>query len=123
MAELKEYTTRFDEAGKIAISDEVIASIAAVAANEIEGVSGLGTALVTDFIGKKPVSKGVKVAISENSVEIFITITVKKGVVIPTVGKSVQDAVISAVESMTGIHVEAVDVKVAGVTFEKEKKK
>ncbi len=123
MAELKEYTTQLDEAGKIAISDDVIASIAAVAANEIDGVSGLGTTLVTDFIGKKQASKGVKVAISETSVEIFLTITVKKGVVIPTVAKAVQEAVIAAVESMTGIRVETVDVKVAGVVFEKEKKK
>lgn len=123
MAELKEYTTQIDDTGKIAISDDVIASIAAIAAKEVDGVAELGTMVVTDFIGKKPTSKGVKVAISETSVELFITISVKKGVVIPTVGKAVQEAAISAVESMTGVNVEAVNVKVAGVAFEKEKKK
>lgn len=123
MAELKEYTARVDDTGKITISEDVIASIAAIAAGEIDGVASLGTALVTDFLAKKPASKGVKVAIAEESVELFVTITVKKGVVIPTVAKAVQEATISAVESMTGIRVEAVNVKVAGVSFEKEKEK
>lgn len=123
MAEIKEYTARADESGKVTISEEVIASITSIAASEIDGVAGLGTTLVADLLGKKTAAKGVKVTISEDSVELFVTITVKKGVVIPSVAKAVQDNVISAVESMTGIKVTAVNVKVGGVAFEKEKKK
>ena len=123
MAELKEYTARVDDTGKITISEDVIASIAAIAAGEIEGVASLGTALVTDFLAKKPASKGVKVTIAEESVELFVTVVVKKGVVIPNVAKAVQEAAASAVESMTGIKVEAVNVRVAGVSFDKEKEK
>jgi len=123
MAEIKEYTARADESGKITISEEVVASIASIAANEIDGVAGLGTGIVADLLGKKTTLKGVKVVLSENSVELFVTIAVKKGVVIPTVAKAVQENVISSVESMTGIKVTAVNVKVGGVSFEKEKKK
>ena len=123
MAEIKEYTTKADESGKVIISEEVIASIAGIAASEIDGVASLGTANVADFLGKKANAKGVKVVINDGSVEIFTTITVKKGVVIPTVAKAVQANIISSVESMTGIKVAAANVKVGGVFFEKEAKK
>lgn len=126
MAEIKEYTTKADESGKVIISEEVIASIAGIAASEIDGVASLGTANVADFLAKKANVKGVKgvkVVINEDAVEIFATITVKKGVVIPTVAKAVQANIISSVESMTGIKVAAANVKVGGVFFEKEAKK
>ncbi len=124
MAEIKDYTAKADDNGKIIISEEVIASIAAISASEIDGVAGLSASNnVADFLSKKPSSKGVKISLSENSAEINVTIIVKKGVVIPTVAKAVQDNVTSAVESMTGLKVAAVNVKVSGVAFEKEKKK
>lgn len=123
MAEIKDYTAKADDNGKVIISEEVIASIASIAANEIDGVAGLGTPNVADFLGKKASSKGVKIVLFEDSAEINVTIVVKKGVVIPSVAKAVQENIISAVESMTGIKVTAVNVKVGGVNFEKEKKK
>ena len=52
-----------------------------------------------------------------------ITLAVKKDVVIPPIAEKVQDNVLSAVESMTGIRVDSVNVKVSGVQIEKEKKK
>ncbi len=123
MAEIKEYVAKTDENGSVTISEEVIASIASIAALEIDGVAGLGTSTVADFLGKKANSKGVKITIGEDSAEIAMTITVKKGFVIPTVAKSVQANVIGAVESMTGLSVSAVNVKVGNVAFEKETKK
>ena len=123
MAEIKEYVAKTDENGSVTISEEVIASIASIAAMEIDGVAALGTSMVADFLGKKANSKGVKIAIGEDSAEITLTVTVKKGFVIPTVAKSVQANVITAVESMTGLSVSAVNVKVGNVAFEKESKK
>lgn len=123
MAEMKEYIAKTDENGSVTISEEVIASIAAIAATEIDGVAGLGTTNVADFLGKKTPAKGVKILIGEDSAEISITISVKKGYVIPSVAKSVQSSVISAVESMAGLSVSAVNVKVGGVAFDKEVKK
>lgn len=123
MAEIKEYVAKTDENGSVTISEEVIASIASIAALEIDGVASLGTSGVAEFLGKKANSKSVKITIGEDSAEISLTITVKKGFVIPTVAKSVQTNVISAVESMTGLSVSAVNVKVGNVAFEKEIKK
>ncbi len=123
MAEIKEYVAKTDENGSVTISEEVIASIASIAALEIDGVAGLGASTVADFLGKKANSKGVKITIGEDSAEIALTITVKKGFVIPTIAKSVQANVIGAVESMTGLSVSAVNVKVGNVAFEKETKK
>lgn len=123
MAEIKEYIAKSDESGSVVISEEVIASIAAIAASEIDGVAGLGTTNVADLLGKKSSAKGVKILIGEDTAEIAVTISVKKGYIIPTVAKSVQGNIISAVESMTGIKVSAVNVKVGGVAFEKETKK
>ncbi|MBQ2839981.1 MAG: Asp23/Gls24 family envelope stress response protein [Oscillospiraceae bacterium] len=123
MAEVKEYIAKSDENGSVVISEEVIASIAAIATMEIDGVAALGTGNVTDFLAKKSSSKGVKISLGEESAEIAVTITVKKGFVIPTVAKAVQNSIISSVESMTGISVSGVNVKVGGVSFEKETKK
>ena len=65
----------------------------------------------------------MKIALGEGEAEINITLSIKKGFVIPTVAKAVQENVISSVESMTGIKITAVNVKIGGVSFEKEKKK
>lgn len=123
MAEIKEYIAKSDDSGSVVISEEVIASIAAIATSEIDGVAGLGTTNVTDLIAKKSSTKGMKILIGEDTAEIAVTISVKKGYIIPTVAKAVQGNIISAVESMTGIKVSAVNVKVGGVAFEKETKK
>lgn len=123
MAEIKEYIAKSDESGSIVISEEVIASIASIAATEIDGVAGLGTSSVADFLGMKTPSKGVKITIGEDDTEILINLSVKKGYIIPTVAKAVQENVISAVESMTGMKVKSVNIKINDVVFEKEPKK
>ena len=123
MAENKEYIAKSDNDGSVTISVEVVASIAGIAAMEIEGIASLGVANMTDFLSKKSATKGVKISFGENSVGVNITVTVKKGAVIPSVASSVQSNIITSIESMTGIKVEYVNVKVAGVMFEKEKKK
>ena len=123
MAENKEYIAKADTDGNITISEEVVASIAGIAAMEIDGIASLGVTNVTDFLSKKSPSKGVKITFGEDSVAVNLTVTVKKGAVIPTVASAVQTNIINSIESMTGIKVEYVNVKVAGVMFEKEKKK
>ncbi len=125
MAEIKEYIAKEEEGGSICISEEVIASIAAVAALEIDGVASLGGSNVdiSELLGKKSSTKGVKIQLEGDAAEIAVSIAIKKGYIIPTVAKAVQKNVISAVESMTGLKASAVNVKVTGVVFEKEPKK
>lgn len=104
--------------GTVKISEEVIASVAAVAAAEIEGVKLIS--------GKKPAAiskkanKFVRLSFTETSVAVDVSIVVKYGYAIPEVGRAVQDSVQECVESMTGLKVDAVNVHCTGIAFTKE---
>ena len=120
MSENKEYVSRADELGNIHISEEVLAAITAAAAMEVEGVSSLAANLgrdIADLLGKKSLSKGVRVKMEDNRVEVELSVLMAYGHTIPEIGKAVQENVKSAIESMTGLDVAAINVNVAGVTF------
>lgn len=127
MAEGREYISRPDELGSIHISEEVLAVIAAAAALEVEGVGSLAANLGSDLaelLGKKNLGKGVHISVNEEeSVCVDVSILIKYGYTIPEVAKAVQDAVYTAVESTSGLHVECVNIQVGGVIFEREPKK
>lgn len=121
MAELKEYVSQQEELGTIHISEEVIASIAAVAAAEVEGVSGIvGGRDLTDKLGNHKVSpgKGIHLTITEEAVVVELSITVDSAAAVRRVAEQVQDAVISCVRDMTGLTVNRVNVNVTGITFQ-----
>ena len=126
MADGKDYISCPDELGCIHISEDVLAVTAAAAALEVEGVGSLAANLGSDIVemlaGKKNLSKGVRVTVADNSVTVDISILVKYGSTIQDVAKAVQDAVFTAIENASGFTVEAVNVHVAGVTFEHPKK-
>ena len=120
MGENKEYVSRSDELGNIHISEEVLASIAAAAALEVEGVSGLAANLgsdIAELLGKKNLAKGVRVQMEDEKVTVDLSILMSYGHTIPEVGRAVQDGVKNAVESMTGLEIAAVNVNVGGITF------
>lgn len=121
MADNRDYWSSVGDQGNIKISEDVVASIAAIAASETEGVSGLCSGLGTDiaeFLGKKNLSKGVKVQFQGDSVEVEICFLALFGYNICDVAKAVQQSVRSSIESMTGLHTSAVNIHVGGVTFE-----
>ncbi len=120
MSENKEYVSRSDELGNIHISEEVLATIAAAAALDVEGVSSLSANLGSDIaerLGKKNLAKGVRVKMEDEKVEVELSVLLTYGCTIPEVGKAVQEGVKAAVESMTGLEVAAVNVNVGGITF------
>ena len=121
----KEYITHPDNRGSINISEDVIAMIAANAASEIDGVSGLYASLgkdIADRLSKKSSAKGVKVQVNENNaVTIDVYILVKIGFAVNTVAETVQGNVYTAVESMTGFTITSVNIHVCGVTLDKDK--
>ena len=126
MGEGKEYVSRSDELGNIHISEEVLAVIAAAAALEVEGVGGLAANLGTDLaelLGKKTLSRGIRLEVAEETVTVDVNILVKYGHTIPEVGRAVQEAVMSSIEATSGLTVEAVNVNVGGVIFDKETRK
>lgn len=107
-----------DEIGEVQIANEVVAIVAGLAATEVEGVAGMVGSLTGDLVellGKKNLSKGVVVEVSEESISLELSIIVEYSASIPTVCKNVQEKVKSAVETMTGLIVDEVNIKVAGV--------
>jgi uncharacterized alkaline shock family protein YloU len=124
MGEGREYIAKEEEGGNVQISEDVIATIAAVSAAEVEGCSlsaNLGSD-IAELLGWKNVGKGVKVRITEEEVIIDVDILVTYGFPIQDVAKQVQDAVYNGLEAMAGLTVAAVNIHVGGILFTKEPK-
>ena len=113
-----------DPTGTITYANEVIAIIAGVAANEVEGIAGMCTSGgITDVFGhNRNITKGVKVEIGSEEASVDLYVMVEYGTPIQTAALNVQENVRKAIETMTGLHVVNVDVHVQGVSFEREKK-
>ena len=114
-----------DATSTITYANEVIAIIAGVAANEVEGVAGMsstGGGFSDVFARNKNITKGVKVEIGTEEASVDLFLVVEYGTPIQTAALGVQENVRKAIESMTGLHVVRVDVHVQGVSFEKENK-
>lgn len=112
-----------DKVGEVHIADEVIAIIAGLAATEVEGVAGMVGNFTGDLVeklGKKNLAKGVLVDVGEKDVSLELSIIVDFGSSIPEVTNSVQEKVKSAVETMTGLEVDEINIRVAGVNVEKD---
>ena len=113
-----EMNVQQEQNGTITFANEVLATIAGLAACDIEGVAGMVGSLkdgFTGILGKKNLSKGVKVAVNENVVSVDVRIIVNYGVIVPDVCGNIQRSVKNALETMTGLSVAAVNIMVEGV--------
>ena len=103
----------------IQISNDVVAVIAGVAVSEVAGVAGMAGGFaggITEVLsGKKNLAKGIKVDVNDTEAKIDVNIIVEYGTRIPDVAFEIQNRVKKAVESMTGLKVEEVNVHVQGV--------
>ena len=127
MNENKEYISQLRDGGSVHISEDVISSISAAAALEVEGVCGLGSGRnsdISEILGKKGSGKGLRITIGEsNEITIDCSIMVKLNHNIIDTAAAVQEAIATSVESVTGFKACAVNVTVAGVALPKEQKK
>ena len=109
----------------IKISDDVVAVIAGVAVSEVPGVASMAGSFAGGisevFSGKKNMAKGIKVEIADNDTKIDVNIIVEYGTRIPDVAFEIQNRVKKAVENMTGLNVEEVNVHVQGVNTDTAK--
>ena len=109
------------ESGQITYANEVIATIVSVATTEVEGISGIaGSGAIYGILAKGKTPRGVKVDMDGENVDVDVSVTVDYGMPIQKVGRNAQENVRKSIESMTGLHVEKVDLHVVGVSFEKE---
>ena len=108
--------------GEVQIADEVVAIIAGLAATEVEGVASMAGNITNELVSKlgmKNLSKGVKVAVAPGSVTVDLALNLEFGYSKPVVSAKVQDKVKSAIETMTGLNVSEVNIRIASVSMEK----
>lgn len=113
------------EHGQIKIADEVVGVIAGLAATEIQGVAGMSGGIaggIAEILGRKNLSKGVKVEVGEKEAAVDLYIIVEYGVKIPDVAWQIQESVKKAIETMTGLNVVEVNIHVQGVNMSKGEK-
>ena len=119
MADNKQYITQIQDNGSVMISEDVVATIVSLAVKEVEGVIGLSTkpgADIADMIGKKNWGKGLRIVIAEdNALTVDCDIVVSYGQSVVSVASAVQETVLAALESATGVKVNAVNVNVCGI--------
>lgn len=108
--------------GDIKIASEVVMAIAAVATLEVKGVyamQGTTTNEIVTMLGMNNLSKGVRIEVADNCAKVTVAIILDYGCSIPKVSAQVQDKVKTSIETMTGLEVKTVNVRIAGVNIDK----
>lgn len=113
--------------GTVSFATDVVATIAGLAATEVEGVSSMSSPSsgLADMFSRRSTrnfTKGVRVDLDGNMVTVDITIVVEYGSPVPDVARGIQENVKKAIETMSGLTVHSVDVHVSGVSFEREQR-
>lgn len=111
--------------GDVKISEDVLATIAILAAESVDGVVKMQTSLkssVTDILGVKNVARGVKVSVGEQEAVIDMYITVEYGKNIIEIAKSVQEKVKETIENMTGLELIEINVHISGISVPENEK-
>ncbi len=109
-----------DNVGEVQIADDVVAMIASLAATEVEGVYPVAGNITNELmakVGVKKLTKGVRVELQENDVTIDLAINMDYGYNIPATCQQVQNKVKSAIENMTGLVCNTVNIRIASVNM------
>ena len=108
--------------GEVKIADGVITIIAGLAATEVKGVATLAGNATRDMIernGVKSLAKGVKLSVEEGKVRCAINVNLRYGYSVPDTSLEIQDKVKTAIETMTGMEVTEVNIKIVNIVMEK----
>ncbi|NGZ74168.1 Asp23/Gls24 family envelope stress response protein [Saccharibacillus alkalitolerans] len=108
------------EIGEIQIAPEVIEVIAGLATIEVEGIAGMSGGFaggIAELLGRKNLSKGVKVEVGQREAAVDVSVIVEYGSRLPEVAGAVQRNVKRSIEMMTGLSVIEVNVHVHDVQF------
>ncbi len=110
--------------GEVKIADEVVAIIAGLAASEVKGVASMAGNVTRDLIeklGVKSLSKGVRIQVEDGEVRVAMNINMNYGYNVPDTCTEIQDKVKTAIETMTGLTVSEVNIKIASVVMDDAK--
>ena len=117
-------TKEVSSIGEVMIADDVIATIAGLAATEVEGVSAMQGNVTNELVGKlgmKNLTKGVRIKVSEAGVSADLSVQMRYGYSIPKTCKAIQERVKAAIENMVGLSVVVVNVHIVGVDTNTER--
>lgn len=106
--------------GIVSIADDVVAMIASIAATEVDGVASMVGNITNELmsrVGVKKLTKGVKVMVVDGKVNVDLAIMIDCGYNIPETCQSVQNKVKAAIESMTGLTVDIVNIRIGGINM------
>lgn len=119
--EREAYTLKDDgNDGVVSIADDVVVMIASIAATEVDGVASMVGNITNELIsrvGMKKLTKGVKVSVIDGKVNVDLAITIDYGYNIPETCQSVQSKVKAAIENMTGLDVDVVNIRIGGINM------
>jgi uncharacterized alkaline shock family protein YloU len=112
------------ERGNTVIQDNVVAKIAGIAAQEVEGIrmGGAASQAVSGIIGgitggRGGQTQGVSVEVGQEEAAIDLTLTAEYGKSIPQISEAVRRNVINRVESLVGLRVTEVNITVSDIFF------
>lgn len=111
--------------GQVKISEDVIATVASVAAENVDGVVKVGSnfkSQVTDILNTKNFNRGVRVNIGEKETIVDVYISIEYGIKIVEVSEKVQEEVKEAIENMTDFDVVEVNVHISGIAVKNSEK-
>ena len=113
--------------GTVSFATDVVATIAGLAATEVEGVASMSSpsSALADMFSRKNTrnfTKGVRIDLDGNCVTVDVTIVVEYGSPVPDVARSIKENVKKAIETMSGLTVHSVDVHVSGISFERDQR-
>ncbi len=106
------------EGDSIRISSEVIAVITGIVSSEVTGIAGMSGGLVggiAEKLGRRDLTKGIKVRVDEDRVTVDINIIVEYGTSIVDATDKLKKEIRGTVEKTTGLKVEAININVLGL--------
>ena len=110
-----------EDCGTVQIADDVVAMVAGIAATEIDGVSAMAGNITNELmskVGMKKLTRGVRVEVIGKKVVVDLALSMKYGYNIPATCQKVQAKVKNAIENMTGLHVEYVNVRIVTIQMQ-----
>ena len=113
--------------GQTSIQDGVVAKVAGIAAQEVEGIrmggggsqaaSGIIESLTGGGGGGGAQTRGVAVEVGEEEAAIDLTMTTEYGKSIPQLSEAVRRNIVNRIENLVGLSVTEVNITVSNIFF------
>ena len=108
-----------NDLGQIMIAEDVLLKVAGYAALECYGIVAMSSKRAKDgfveWLGRENLTKGVRINVTDEGIDIDLFIIVEYGISIFEVCKIIKSQVCYKIENMTGAKVRRVNISVEGI--------